>query len=272
VNNEWAVVLGVSAGSGMAIARAVARDPGLHVFGAHRGNHPEQAETLARDVADAGRRAVFRVGDAGTVEGAMTGVEALLREAGPRSVKFFVHSIANASLGTFTSTRSGRGEWLAPRQIEKTFDSMAHSFVYWIQSLLDRDLLAPGARLLALTNPLQESIVSHCGLVAATKAALEMYVRYLALELGPLGHRVNMLKFGTVITPAVATVYGADELARIEAVHRKMIPAGRMCTPDEVGRFVSLILDERAEWLNGATIDFTGAMTQSLLDVMLVRR
>jgi len=48
-----------------------------------------------------------------------------------------------------------------------------------------------------------------------------------------------------------------------------MIPARRMTTADEVARFVSLLLDERAAWLNGATIDFTGGMTQSLLDVVI---
>jgi NAD(P)-dependent dehydrogenase (short-subunit alcohol dehydrogenase family) len=252
----------------LSIARAVALDPGMHVFGVHRGRHAAQAAELAREVAAAGCRAVLPEGDAGTAEGAASLADALLREAGPRSIGFFVHSIANASLGRFTSGGSDR---IVPRQVQKTFESMAHSFVYWTQALLDRDLLAPGARLLALTNPLHEQILGHCGLVAASKAALETYVRHLALELGPLGHRVNMLKFASVITPAATVVYWADALGRIEAAHRRMIPAGRMCTTDEVGRFVSLLLDDRAEWINGATLDFTGAMTQSLLDLVLVR-
>jgi NAD(P)-dependent dehydrogenase (short-subunit alcohol dehydrogenase family) len=266
--SQWAVVLGVSAGTGRAIARAVAEQHDLDVFGVHRGHHPEDAALLAHEIRSLGRRAEFRIDDAGTAAHAQVGADQVLAAAGPRSIKLFVHSIANASLGRFTVGE----DRLVPKQFAKTFDSMAHSFVYWAQAMLDRDLLAPGARLLALTNPLHESILSHCGLVAASKAALEMYVRYLALELGPLGLRVNMLKFATVVTPAVARVYGESELARIEAVHRSIIPAGRMCTTDEVGGFVSLLLDPRAEWVNGATIDFTGGMTQSLLDVVLMRR
>jgi NAD(P)-dependent dehydrogenase (short-subunit alcohol dehydrogenase family) len=239
----------------------------MNVFGVHRGNHPEQAAQLEREIGAHGRQLVLRVEDAGTFEGARSGAEALLGRAGRRSVAVFVHSIANASLGRFT----GEGQVVA-RQVQKTFDSMAHSFVYWTQELLQRDLLAPGCRLFGLTNPLHESILGQCGLVAASKAALEMYVRHLALELGPLGHRVNLLKFATVITPAVAKVYGVEELARIERLHEAMIPAGRMCTTDEVARYLALLLDERAEWMNGATIDFTGAMTQSLLDLLLMRR
>jgi NAD(P)-dependent dehydrogenase (short-subunit alcohol dehydrogenase family) len=262
------VVLGASSGTGQAIARAVASDPGLDVFGVHRGHHSDGAAELERAVTAAGRRAALRVDDAGTAEGASAGADELLRQAGARSVRFFVHSLANASLGHLALG----GDLLSPRQIQKTFDSMAHSFVYWTRALIERDLLAPRARLLALTNPLDESLVARCGLIAATKGALQMYVRVLALELGWLGHRVNLLKFATVVTPAVAKVYGEAELARVEALHRQMIPAGRMCTTAEVGRLVSLLLDERAEWFNGATIDFSGGMTQSLIDLLLVRR
>jgi NAD(P)-dependent dehydrogenase (short-subunit alcohol dehydrogenase family) len=264
----WAVILGASAGTGAAIARAVARDPGLSVFGAHRGHHVAEAEQVAADVAASGRRAVMWVADAGTAEGAVRGADALLATAGPRSVRLFVHSIANASLGRLAS---GDRDQIVGKQIQKTFDSMAHSFVYWTQEMLARDLLAPGARILGLTNPLDDTLLHNCGLVAASKAALEVYVRHLAFELGPRGYRVNLLKFPTVITPAVERVYAPSVLARLEEAHRRMIPAGRMVTLDEVARLVSFLASDAAEWFNGATIDFSGGMTQSLLDLVLNR-
>ena len=101
-------------------------------------------------------------------------------------------------------------------------------------------------------------MVHNCGLIGAAKAALEMYVRCLARELGPRGHRVNLLKFPTVNTPAVRTVYGEASMDRIERVHREMIPAGRMCTVEDVARFVSVLAGDAGEWFNGATIDYTG--------------
>jgi NAD(P)-dependent dehydrogenase (short-subunit alcohol dehydrogenase family) len=266
--SQWAVILGVSAGTGAAIARAVARDPGLSVFGAHRGHHQEAADEVVRDVRAAARRAEMWIADAGTAEGAAVGADALLAFAGPRSVRLFVHSIANASLGRFTSDGPDRFE---PRHFQKTLDSMAHSFVYWTQAMLDRDLFAPSARLLGLTNPLDDTLLHNTGLVAASKAALLAYVRHLAFELGPRGYRVNVLKFPTVVTPAVRRVYAPDVLDRLEAAHRQMIPAGRMCTVEEVADFVSFLAGDRAEWLNGATIDFSGGMTQSLLDLVLNR-
>jgi NAD(P)-dependent dehydrogenase (short-subunit alcohol dehydrogenase family) len=180
-------------------------------------------------------------------------------------VRLFVHSIANASLGTLATGP----EQVVPRQVQKTFESMAHSFLYWAQELAGRDLLAPGARLLGLTNPLHESLLRNCGLVAASKAALEIYVRHLAFELGPRGFRVNLLKFPTVITPAVRRVYRPEVMDRLERAHAGMIPAGRMCSLEEVAALVSFLATEEAAWFNGATIDFTGGMTQSLLDFVL---
>jgi NAD(P)-dependent dehydrogenase (short-subunit alcohol dehydrogenase family) len=263
---QWAVILGASSGTGAAIAVQVARQPGLHVFGMHRGRYPEQAAEVERQVLATGQRMVMLRGDAGTVEGAAHGAEALLAAAGPHSVKLFVHSLASGSVGRFVS---GDEEQLHPRQLARTFESMAHSFVYWAQALVARQLLAPSARLLGLTNPLTESLLHNGGAITAAKAALEIYVRQLALELGPLGHRVNLLKFGTVMTPALRHVYTPEVLARLEELHRQMNPAGRMCTVQEVARFAATLVGEETEWFNGATIDFTGGMTLRLLDLLL---
>ncbi|QRN95847.1 SDR family oxidoreductase [Archangium violaceum] len=266
---QWAIILGASSGTGAAIAHQVARQPGLHVFGMHRGRYLEQAAEVERQVLATGRRMLMVRADAGTPEGAAQGTETLLATAGPRSIKLFVHSLASGSVGRFVS--DGKNQ-LHPRQLARTFEAMAHSFVYWAQALVAKDLLAPSARLLGLTNPLTESLLHNCGAITAAKAALEIYVRHLALELGPLGHRVNLLKFGTVMTPAIRHVYAPDVLARLEEAHCQMNPAGRMCTLEEVARFVSTLVGDETEWFNGATIDFTGGMTLRLLDLLLNER
>jgi NAD(P)-dependent dehydrogenase (short-subunit alcohol dehydrogenase family) len=169
-------------------------------------------------------------------------------------------------VGQFLSEGEDR---LHAQRIRRTFDTMAHSFVYWTQALVAADLLAPEARLLGLQNPLDDTHLSNTGLISASKAALEMYVRHLAVELGPLGHRVNLLKFGTVMTPALRHVYSPEALARLEAMHSRMNPAGRMCPVEEVARFVTVLAGEDAAWFNGATIDFTGGMTLKLIDLVL---
>lgn len=263
---QWALILGASSGTGAGIAEAVARRPGLDVFGVHRGRYADSAALVERHVREAGRRMELWQADASSPEAAEQGVEALRKLSGPRGVKLFVHSIAGASVGHFLSEGEDR---LHARRIRRTFDTMAHSFVYWAQALVAQDMLAPQARLLGLQNPLDSTHLGNTGLISASKAALEMYVQHLAMELGPLGHRVNLLKFGTVLTPALKHVYSPEALARLEAAHARMNPAGRMCTVEEVARFVSVLVGDEAGWFNGATIDFTGGMTLRLLDLVL---
>jgi NAD(P)-dependent dehydrogenase (short-subunit alcohol dehydrogenase family) len=262
----WALVLGASTGSGAAIARSLALDPGLNVFGIHRGHWQQDAAAVAADVRAAGREAILHVADGGTPEGVAACAAELESRTGKGSIALVVHSLSGASLGHFLATR---GDAFHSKQVEKTFNYLAHSFVYWAQALHQRRLLAPGAQLLGLTNALHDEVLHNCGLVAAAKAALQSYVRYLAVELGREGYRVNLLQFGTVITPAVRKVMGPGALERMEAVHAEMIPTGRMCTVEEVARFVSVLARGEGAWFNGATIDYTGGLTLRLFDMVL---
>ena len=265
---RWAVVLGCSAGVGRAIAAHVASEPGLHIFGAHRGNWPEDAAALSTEVRAKGRQIKLYEGDAGCYEGVCEAADLLLATAGPRSVKLFVHSIANASLGRFLPGGDGRYRQFIQHNFTKTFDCMAHSFAWWAAALYERDLLAPNARLYGLTNPIIASIVNNFGLITAAKAALEMYIKHLAQELGAHGHTVNLLDFGTVDTRASALGFGAH-WPRFVSICEASIPAGRLVSAQEVAALVALLCRDEAAWFNGATIDFTAGQARNLLDATI---
>ena len=264
---RWAVVLGCSWGTGAAICRHLAREPGLHIYGIHRGNYPDAAAALAADVEASGRRALIRVGEAGKFEHIEGAADEMLAALGPKSVHILVHSIANASVGYLV-----HGEpKLHPKQFNKTFESMSHSFVYWARALVERDLMAPGGRILALTNAVTQSNLSNLSAIAASKAALEMYVKYMAWEVGPLGLRVNALRFGTVETAALQHVFKPEVWDQVKELHDQMFPAGRMNTLEEVAAFVAVLAGDAGAWFNGATIDFTGGQMQSLYQLMMDR-
>ena len=266
---QWAVVLGMTSGSGFEIAKAVAVQPGLNIFGAHRGNWPEQATALEAHVNQSGGQFAQFIGDVGTHAGVEHAADQLLQLAGPQSVRLCVHAIANASLGMFLPGGEGPFRAFIPHNFHKTMDSMANSFAWWAQALVARDLLAPGAQLLGLTNPIADSMIHNFAIITAAKAALQVYVKHLAWEMGPLGYRVNLLNFGTVDTLAVKKAFTPEKWQRFQEVVAQAIPARRMLTTPEVGQFVTLLLRPEAHWFNGATIDFTGGQSQSLLDCLL---
>lgn len=264
-DERWAVVLGASSGAGGSIIKAAARE-GFHTFGMHRGNWPEAADEVTRVIEGHGRKAVWHVADAGTQEGIAGGMEILAAAAPKRSVGLFVHSLANASYGRFASLDRAQ---FHPRQFDKTFESMAHSFVYWTQHLLKAELLAPGALILGLTNPIPDNMADGFGMICASKAALEMYVRYLAMELGPQGYRVNLLNFGLVETTAVRLAFSDEAWRRVTETVARVAPARRIQTTDEVADFImATLIRPEASYLTGAMIDYTGGQASSLLDLV----
>ncbi len=260
------MVLGASAGTGAAISRTLAQRAGLNVFGVHRGNHNETAAALNNNIRATGRSCHLRVANAGSAEGAAAGADEVLEVAGPKSVRVLVHSIADASYGRFTS---GGEDQLHPKQIIKTFDRMTHSFLYWVQELLKRDLLADGARVIGLTNPLIDSVVDRWGLVTAAKASLDVYSRMLAFELAPRGYRVMLVKFGLVETEAIRMVFSDEEWNRLKRDMIRRSPTRRLCTVEEVAEFVVLLLGKAGDWFNGATIDY--ACGEPLIDSVFNR-
>lgn len=261
---SWGLVLGASAGTGAAIAEALAVRAGLDIFGIHRGNHPESASAVEAKIRASGKRCHMRIADAGTYADAHDGAAELLKVVGTRNISFVVHSLACASVARLAA---GPGpEPAHPKQVERTFDAMAHSFLWWTQALLANNLLAPGARLLALQNPMVDQVLRGTALVAASKASLTIYVRHLAHELGPLGYRVNELKFGAVPTHALFATVGDQAASGIAATAGRAVPAGRMVRVDEVAAFIAVLAGPESAWFNGATIDFTGGETQALYD------
>lgn len=261
---QWGVVLGGSTGIGALIAERFADVPGLNVLGLHRGNWPDDAAALAARIETRGVACEMHVADASCWETAEATADRLLEAHGPGSVKALVHSIASASVGVFTGS-----DRVHPRQIQATFERMSHSLVYWAQAFESRGLLAPSASIVGLTNLMPDAVVRGAGLVAATKAALEIYMRYLSFELAPRGHRVNLVKFGLVVTPAVRQTFPDDRIELLEATMKRATFSRQLTEPEDVARFVSWLVSDEGRVFNGSTIDLTCGEGLSFFDSLI---
>lgn len=251
-------------GTGAAVCRHAAA-AGLNVIGIHRGNHPAEAAALAAEIRAQGLQCELIVANAGKPELLPELVGQVGQIAGPRGVRLMVHSVADASVGKLIDA----GPMLVPKQIRKTFEVMAHSFLFWAQQLFGAGLLAEGARIIALLNYLDSSVLTGGGAIGPAKAALGGYVRFLGAELGPHGVRVNGIRFGAADTYA-ASLMTDYELA-LEQLARTN-PLGRNVTTDDVGKFVSLLLDDRADFVNGAILALDGGEEAGLIQHCFVPR
>ena len=252
--SRWAVVLGASSGFGAAVALRLAGD-GYDVCGVHldRRATMASAEQLAADIAKAGRRSLFFNVNAADDAKRSEVLDALGRAAAPGSVRLLFHSLAFGSLAPLVA---GDEKTSARRsQVEMTLDVMASSLVYWTQALVWRGLLSEGGRVLAMTSAGSHRVTAGYGMVSAAKAALEAYVRQLAVELAPRGIAVNALRAGVTDTPALRKIPGWEDIkARAERTN----PGGRATMTDDVADVVSLLVRPESRWVTGNVIGVDG--------------
>ena len=132
-----------------------------------------------------------------------------------------------------------------------TMDVMANSLIYWVQDLYWNNLLGQGSRIFAMTSHGSTSAVPHYGAVSAAKAALESYIRQLALELNPVGATANAIKAGVTDTPALRKIPGNERMINIALARN---PAGRLTTTQDVANAISVLSNADAQWINGGVI------------------
>ena len=253
-SRSWAVVLGASSGFGSAVAVACARK-GLDVCGVHLDRRATlaEAERTQAAIAEAGRRALFFNVNAADPEKRSAVLDALAEQATPGSVRLLFHSLAFGSLVPLVGDDSRSSA--RPAQIAMTLEVMASSLVYWAQELIWRDLLGKGGRILAMTSSGSTRAMASYGPVSAAKAALEAFIRQLALELGPRGITANAIRAGVTDTAALRKIPGWEQLKeRAAAIN----PGGRNTTPEDVARAAMLLLEPDSAWISGNVIGVDG--------------
>ena len=256
-NQGWAVILGVSSGFGAAAARRLAAD-GFSIFGLHldrRATMPK-VDALMDELTNLGVRAVFTNANAAAAE-VMDEAVANMREVvganGLGSVRVLMHSLAFGNLLPYFPDENDRS--VSKRQLEMTFDVMAHSLVYWTRALIQAGLMSEGGRVFAMTSAGSNRIWAHYGAVGPVKAALESHVRRLAYECGSHGITVNAIRAGVTHTPALEKIRGYEELMTRSAA---LNPGGRLTTPEDVAEAISLLCDRRSHWITGNVIGVDG--------------
>ena len=94
--------------------------------------------------------------------------------------------------------------------------------------------------------------------LGASKAALEALTRYLAVEYGPAGIRVNAASGGLIKGHARA---GMLDNVRLDAAARAAAPLRRLGTPDELAQVVLFLASPAASWITGQVIHADGGLS-----------
>ena len=99
---------------------------------------------------------------------------------------------------------------------------------------------------------------------ATSKAALEMATRASALELGPLGIRVNAVAPGFVTVDSEANPVTEEYAAAVSPN-----PLGRRGRPDDIANAVLWLCSDAAEWITGEVLRVDGGASTGAMNLPL---
>jgi len=254
---DWALILGASSGFGEATSLALAKG-GFNIFGVHldRRSTLPNVQRIVHDIKALGRRAEFfnvNAGDEEKRHDVLHRAAEVLQEEGHGQIRVLLHSLAFGTLKPFLAETPE--DSISKAQLDMTLDIMAHSLVYWVQSLVQRNLMGRGGRIYAMTSAGSTRIFPTYGAVSAAKAALESHIRQLAFELAPLGITINAIRAGVTDTPALRKIPRHEQMAETAATRN---PMGRMTTPADVAAAIAVLCQQGTHWITGTVIGVDG--------------
>jgi enoyl-[acyl-carrier protein] reductase I len=155
---------------------------------------------------------------------------------------FVVHAIAFSDKdeldGRYVDTSAGN--------FTKTMLISCYSFTAIAQRA--EKLMTGGGALLTLTYYGAEKVMPHYNVMGVAKAALEASVRYLAVDLGPKGIRVNALSAGPIKTLAAS---GIGDFRYILKWNEYNAPLRRTVSIEDVGDAGLYLLSPLARGVTG---------------------
>jgi enoyl-[acyl-carrier-protein] reductase (NADH) len=255
--NQYALILGVSSGFGKATAIELAK-MGYNIYGVHLdfGSNKERAEEFCRYLQTIGVRARFFNANAADDQKRAEIIQAIkedFKNFEDPQLRVFLHSLAFGAIKKFFS--ENHEEMVSKKQIEMTMDVMANSLIYWVQDLFKEKLLGRNARIFAMTSIGSQRAMMNYGAISAAKAALEAYIRQIAVELAPYRVTANAIMAGLTDTPAAQKIPGFQRMLEYAREHN---PFNRNTVPEDVAKVIAKLADENFYWINGQTIAVDG--------------
>lgn len=112
--------------------------------------------------------------------------------------------------------------------------------------------------IVALSSLGARSYVPGYAPIGVGKAAIEALTRYLAMELGPDGIRVNTVSAGPIDTDSLRRFSTFEQMKEASI---RYAPGRRMGTPEDVADVVAFLCTEGARWIYGQTLIVDGGFS-----------
>ncbi len=249
LSGKVALITGASSGIGQAIAVRLAAE-GAAVVIDYIGN-PQGANDTQAVIEKAGGRAITVLGDVSKLADCTNLVEQAYAQLGRCDIL-----VNNAGV------EIGADFWDVAEADYNTVLDVNLKGAFFLTQAFVRRLLPddqPG-RVINISSVHEDMVFPHFTTYAASKGALRMLMRNLAVELGPKGITVNNVAPGAIVTPINANLLNNKE--QLNALLTN-IPLARMGTSAEVAGLVAYLASEEAAYITGSTYVIDGGLMRN---------
>ena len=246
LEGKYAIITGAGSGIGRACAVALAKE-GAQV--ALVGRRRELLESLANEI---GSKAVVCVGDVRNHED----IKRIVQQAGDK------FGSLNVLLNSAGVLYPGTVETLTDDQWDRTFDVNVKAIWHMSRAVLPWVRKAGGGSIINISSVL--SLIGARNRVAysASKGAVTMMTKSMAMDHATENIRVNCICPGIVETEMVAEVItSAPDPAEARRVREALHPIGRFGQPVDIAGLAVFLASDESIWMTGAAIPVDGGYT-----------
>lgn len=245
MNNKrkCALVTGGSRGIGKAICIQLAKDTDYHILVNFNSNKTEAVNTL-EEIDNAGGTAELLQFDVSDAEQ----VSFTLNEWHKRNENAVIEVIVNNA----GITKDGLFLWMKPAEWHDVINTSLNGFFNVTNHLLQNMLLNKYGRIINIVSLSGLKGVAGQTNYSAAKGAVIAATKSLAQEVAKRNITVNAVAPG-FIKSDMTKDFDEKEL-------KKMIPANRFGTPEEVAQLVSFLASKKSSYITGEVININGGI------------
>jgi NAD(P)-dependent dehydrogenase (short-subunit alcohol dehydrogenase family) len=243
-----AIITGGSRGVGRSAALELAgRDVGVILT---YNSHPEDAEAVVAEIAQAGHKAValqLDVTQVKTFDDFVSRVsQTLENEWQQKTFDYLINNAGNAQRTPIAKTTEEEFDRLTNEHFKGPF--------FLTQKLIE--IMADGGHVLNISSALTRFAGNYgVATYASLKGAMEVMTNYIAREYEGRKIRANIVAPG-----ALDTQFGGgrtDEMRKMIGDHTLN---GRIGTADDIGKIIAAVLSNDFYWVNGQRIEANGGV------------
>jgi glucose 1-dehydrogenase len=249
LEGKIAVVTGSGSGIGQAIAERLAQE-GADCVIDYR-DHVEQAQQTADKITAAGGKAIMVRADVTSIADCNTLIDQAWQQLG--SCDILVNNAGVEKSADFWDVTEADFDFVMNVNFKGAF-FLTQAFVRKL-----RDARRPG-RVINISSVHEDMVFPHFATYCASKGAIRMLMRDLAVELGPLNITVNNIAPGAINTPINKSLL-ADK-PKHDALLAN-IPLGRLGEPGEVAGVAAFLASDDGAYVTGSTYFLDGGLIRN---------